>query len=358
MIASATAAQYADTLEAVLADPAVDMALAINVTPLLTSPHDVLAAVTSVAARHDKPVLAVMMATEDFYDAIKLAPDHPPVYRFPESAARAMQMLARYAAWRGRPEPGPPPDFAVDDEAVARLLATVDDGYLPPDAAFGVLEAYGVPVARWRFVAGAGSAAAGGAAPEAAAVAAAAAEIGFPVVVKAEAPGLVHKSDIGAVAVGLEDAAAVERAVGEMHRRLAEHGLEARGFLVQQLVRGGHEVIFGITTDPRFGPLLAFGLGGRYVEVFQDVRFGVTPLDRQEAHEMVRGIRGFPLLSGVRGEAAADLDLLEEVLLRLAQLAQRHPRVRELDVNPFLAAPGREGAVAVDVRLRVGLPPG
>jgi acetate---CoA ligase (ADP-forming) len=353
MIASATAEQYAASLEAVLADPAVDMALAINVTPLLTSPHDVLAAVTAVAARHDKPVLAVMMATEDFYDAIKLAPDHPPVYRFPESAARAMQMLARYAAWRGRPEPGPPPDFAVDDEAVARLLATVDDGYLAPDAAFGVLEAYGVPVARWRFVAGAG-----GAAPEAAAVAAAAAEIGFPVVVKAEAPGLVHKSDVGAVAVGLADAAAVERTVDEMRRRLAEHDLEVRGFLVQQLVRGGHEVIFGITTDPRFGPLLAFGLGGRYVEVFQDVRFGVTPLDRHEAHEMVRGIRGFPLLSGVRGEAAADLDLLEEVLLRLAQLAQRHPRVRELDVNPFLAAPGRDGAVAVDVRLRVGPPPG
>lgn len=354
MIASATDEQYAASLEAVLADPAVDMALAINVTPLLTDPRDVLAAVSTVAQRHDKPVLAVMMATEDFYDNVKLAPVHPPVYRFPESAARAMQMLARYAAWRRRPEAGPPPAFEVDDEAVAALLATVDDGYLAPDAAFRVLEAYGVPVARWRSVAGA----ADGAAPPASAVAAAAEEIGFPVVVKAEAPGLVHKSDVGAVAVGLAAREAVEREVAAMAERLAGHDLAARGYLVQEVARGGHEVIFGITTDPRFGPLLAFGLGGRYVEVFQDVRFGVTPLDRHEVAEMVRGIRGFPLLAGVRGEEPADLGVLEEVLLRLAQLAVRHPRVRELDVNPFLAAPRREGAVAVDVRLRVGPPPG
>ncbi|HEX6202752.1 MAG TPA: CoA-binding protein, partial [Thermoanaerobaculia bacterium] len=199
MIASATAEQYEESLSAVLDDPAVDMALAINVTPLLTNPRDVLAAISGVAARHDKPVLAVMMVTEDFYDQVKLEKHHPPVYRFPESAARAMQMLARYAAWRSRPEPGPPPAFAVDDEAVAALLAEVDEGYLAPDAAFRVLEAYGVPVARWRFVAGDGDG--GGAGPEPEAVAAAAAEIGFPVVVKAEAPGLVHKSDVGAVAV-------------------------------------------------------------------------------------------------------------------------------------------------------------
>ncbi|HEX2163269.1 MAG TPA: acetate--CoA ligase family protein [Thermoanaerobaculia bacterium] len=348
MIASATHAQYAATLEGVLADPGVDMALAINVTPLVGDPHDVLAAVSGVAARHDKPVLAVMMATDEFYAAIRQQPGHPPVYRFPESAARAMQMLARYAAWRRRPEAGPPAAFAVDDAAVAAALATVDDGYLPPDAAFRVLEAYGVPVARWRYVAGEG-----GAPPAPERVAAAAVEVGFPVVVKAEAPGLVHKSDVGAVAVGLADGAAVEREVAAMHGRLAEHGLAARGFLVQELARGGHEVIFGIATDPRFGPLLAFGLGGRYVEVFKDVRFGVTPLERSEAREMVRGIRGFPLLAGVRGEPGADLDLLEEVLLRLAQLAQRHPRVRELDVNPLLAAPPGGRAVAVDVRIRV-----
>jgi acyl-CoA synthetase (NDP forming) len=139
---------------------------------------------------------------------------------------------------------------------------------------------------------------------------------------------------------------AMERAVGDAGHRL-------NGFLVQEMARGGHEVIFGITTEPRFGPLLMFGLGGKYVEVFQDVRFGVPPLDAHEAREMVRGIRGIRLLTGVRGEPAADLDLLAEVLLRLAQLAARHPRIVELDVNPFLAAPDRRAAKALDVRLRV-----
>ena len=119
-------------------------------------------------------------------------------------------------------------------------------------------------------------------------------------------------------------------------------------------MRGGHEVIFGISTDPRFGPLLMFGLGGKYVEVFRDVRFGVPPLTPGEAAEMVRGIRGLPLLEGVRGEPAADLGLLEEILLRLSQLAQRHPSIQELDLNPFLAAPGRDGAKALDARIRIG----
>jgi acetyltransferase len=127
----------------------------------------------------------------------------------------------------------------------------------------------------------------------------------------------------------------------------------AASFLVQEMAKGGHEVIFGITVDPRFGPLLMFGLGGRYVEVFQDVRFGVLPLAPREAAEMVRGIRGVKLLEGVRGEQGADLELLAEVLLRLAQLIARHPRIAELDVNPFLAAHDRRAAKALDARIRV-----
>jgi acyl-CoA synthetase (NDP forming) len=130
-------------------------------------------------------------------------------------------------------------------------------------------------------------------------------------------------------------------------------GHHLSGYLVQEMAHGGHEVIFGVTTDPRFGPLLMFGLGGKYVEVFEDVRFGVLPLDAWEAGEMVRGIRGIRLLTGVRGEPGADLDLLVEVLLRIAQLVARHPRIVELDVNPFLAAPTRHAAKALDVRLRV-----
>jgi acyl-CoA synthetase (NDP forming) len=138
-----------------------------------------------------------------------------------------------------------------------------------------------------------------------------------------------------------------------MEERLGAAGLEARGYLVQEMARGGHEVIFGVSTDARFGPVLMFGLGGKYVEVFGDVRFGVTPLAPSEAWDMVRGLRGGKLLEGVRGEPPADRELLVEVLLRVAQLVQRHPAIQELDLNPFLAAPDRDRAKALDVRIRV-----
>ncbi|HSS75358.1 MAG TPA: acetate--CoA ligase family protein [Thermoanaerobaculia bacterium] len=345
MIASATPEGYAKSVAAVLDDPGVDMAMVINVTPVLASPIDVLQAIAAVSRERSKPVLAVMMATEEFYDAVKTQRDLPPVYHFPEPAARVMFLLARYAAWRRRPADLPAPNFETDDAQVATILESVKDGYLDQAAAFRVLELYGVPVAKWRLASGRDE------------VLAAAREIGYPVVLKAVASDLVHKSEAGAVRVDLRDEEELGTAVTEMERSVEAAGHAVEGFLVQEMARGGHEVIFGITTDPRFGPLLMFGLGGKYVEVFQDVRFAVTPLDAEEARDVVRGIRGFKLLEGVRGEPGADLDLLVEILLRLAQLSQRHPRIRELDLNPFLAGPDRNSARALDARIRVGEPP-
>ena len=346
MIASAAEGEYARALATLLADPGVDMVMVVNVTPLLSNPIDILDSVAAVARGNSKPVVAVMMATEEFYEAARSRADAPPVYRFPEPAARVLAQLGRYAAWRRRPEEAPGGPFAVDDAAVARLLAKTGAGYLPPEDAIRVLALYGVPVAAWRRV--------GHAAGSAEAALAAAAELGYPVVIKAVAPDLVHKSDVGAVRIDVRNPEELARAVAEIEAAVGAAGHRVEGWLIQELLRGGHEVIFGVSTDPRFGPLLMFGLGGKYVEVFRDVRFGVPPLTPGEAAEMVRGIRGLPLLEGVRGEAAADLDLLGEILLRLSQLAQRHPSIQELDLNPFLAAPNRDGAKAVDARIRVG----
>jgi len=290
----------------------------------------------------DKPVLSVMMATEDFHEEVRRTPHLPPVYRFPEQAALALAQLDRYARWRRRPLAEAPVDLAVDDAAVADILSAAADGYLPTPAAFRVLELYGIPVTPWRWVG------------DAAAVAAAAAEIGFPVAIKAEATGLVHKSDVGAVRLDVEDEDRAARVVAEIGAALERAALAPSGFLVQRMATAGHELLFGISTDPRFGPLLAFGLGGRYVEVFGDVRFGVPPLTATEAGELLRSIRAFALLEGVRGDPPADLDVLTEVLVRVGQLAHRHPRIVELDINPFLATPDRADARAVDVRIRVG----
>jgi acetyl coenzyme A synthetase (ADP forming)-like protein len=378
MIASASAASYHRALSAMLADDAVDMVIVINVTPLVADPRDVMEQVSAAAkgyrdealrrqqagegggadpAEAGKPVLAVMMASEDFYAEAQRRQEHPPVYRFPEPAVRALAMLARYAAWRRRPIDPDPPSFEVDDEAVAALLTKTGSGYLDPRDAFRVLELYGIPVAASRLVAFAAATATAAGDPSATIeerVAAAAAEIGYPVAIKADAPDLVHKSDIGGVALGIEDEAQLRKALSAMLASLDAAGHVPRALLVQRMVAArGQEVIFGISTDPRFGPLLMFGLGGKYVEVLRDVRFAVTPLSLHEAEETIRGIRGAQLLDGVRGEPPADVELLVEVLLRLAQLAQRHPAIRELDINPFLAAPRGQHPLALDVRIKV-----
>jgi acetyl coenzyme A synthetase (ADP forming)-like protein len=345
MIASAGPADYHRSLACLLADPGVDMILAINVTPLLSHPTDVLDAIRRGASEGpDKPVLAVMMATEEFYDEVLGHRDQPPVYRFPESAARALSQLHRYASWRRRPADVPTPEFLVDDARVSAILDEIPDGYLPAPQAVRVLELYGVPVAAWSQVG------------DLEGLRSAAEELGYPVVVKAEVPALVHKSDVGAVKVDIRNADDLAHAVDEIDASLSAADHKATGYLIQEMVSGGVETIYGISSYPQFGPLLMFGLGGRYVEVLGDVRFGVTPLEPAEAEAMVKGIRGFQLLEGVRGDPAADTEFLVQVLLRIAQLAQRHPRIQELDINPFLAAPEAAGSKALDVRIRVGDP--
>jgi len=342
MIASATPASYSRALDTLLRDEGVDAVIVINVTPLLSNPVDVMDQVATVAQGHAKPVLAVMMATEQFYEEMKSRTEHPPVYRFPESAARALAQLSRYATWRRRPADEMLVDFTVDDAAVAAILDAAPDGYLSDELAFRVLRHYGIPLVVGRKVDTLEKALA------------AAKEIGYPVVLKAIGPDLVHKSDVGGVQIDLRSPEDLERALREIESSLTAAKLKAKGFLVQEMARGGHEVIFGLSIDPRFGPLLMFGLGGKYVEVLRDVRFGVTPLAPSEARDMIRGLRGFKLLEGVRGEPPADLESLEEILLRLAQLAHRHRRIRELDINPFLAAPVGAESRALDVRIRVG----
>jgi acetyl coenzyme A synthetase (ADP forming)-like protein len=345
MIASAGPAEYHRSLACLLTDPGVDMILAINVTPLLSHPTDVLDAIRQSASEGpDKPVLAVMMATEEFYDEVLGRRDQPPVYRFPESAARALSQLHRYASWRRRPTDVPTPVFTVNDERVTAILNQTQSGYLRGADAVRVLELYGVPVAAWSEV------------DDLSGLQSAAEELGYPVVVKAEAPALVHKSDVGAVKVDLRNPDDLVRAVEEIDASLSAADYRASSYLIQEMVSGGVETIYGISSYPQFGPLLMFGLGGRYVEVLRDVRFGVTPLEPAEAEAMVRSIRGFQLLEGVRGEPGADIDFLIEVLLRIAQLAQRHPQIQELDINPFLAAPTAAASKALDVRIRVGAP--
>lgn len=174
---------------------------------------------------------------------------------------------------------------------------------------------------------------------------------GYPVVMKIVSGEIAHKSDVGGVMLGLKDAKAVRRAFKEMMARVKEAAPKAKldGVAIMPMAKPGTEVIVGATTDPQFGPVLMFGLGGVFVEVLKDVAFRIVPLEPRDASQMVREIRGLPILQGVRGQAGADLGALERLLLQVSQFMAGHPEVAELDLNPVLAYP--DGAVAVDARI-------
>jgi acyl-CoA synthetase (NDP forming) len=178
-----------------------------------------------------------------------------------------------------------------------------------------------------------------------------AAELGFPVVLKIVSSEIAHKSDVGGVALGLASASAVRKGYAEMLERVGAAAPKAKieGISVQRQAAPGTEVIIGATTDPQFGPVMMFGLGGVFVEVLKDVAFRIVPLARRDAHQMIREINGFPILQGVRGQKGADVKALEQLVLDISKFVWKHREIAELDLNPVFAYP--DGAIAVDARI-------
>ncbi|MDP6606166.1 MAG: acetate--CoA ligase family protein [Dehalococcoidia bacterium] len=211
------------------------------------------------------------------------------------------------------------------------LLTEVESKQLLHDA--------GIPVTQARFAAGADEAVA------------AAEEIGFPVVLKIVSGDIAHKSDVGGVALDLADADAVRSAHAAMLEAVKATAPDGTvdGVSVQQMAQPGTEIIVGVTTDPQFGPVMMFGLGGIFVEVMKDVAFRIIPLEQRDAKQIVREIRGYPVLEGVRGQAGADLDAIERLLIQVSDFAWEHREVAELDLNPVIVRP--DGALAVDARV-------
>jgi acetyl coenzyme A synthetase (ADP forming)-like protein len=346
LIASATAETYRDVLAIVLRDPNIDAAVASFIPPLGIQAKDVADAIVAAAAtRPEIPLVAVLMGRAGVSAGMRtLMEAGIPGYMFPESAARALAALNRHRAWCERPD-GTELSFPADRERVAAILATAaaeGRAKLTEAEALAVLDAYGVPTAPWR------------AARSAEEAMLAAASVGYPVVLKVMSDQVVHKSDVGGVVLDLKTVDEVRAGHARLVRRVRERtGIEVREVLVQGMVPGGRETIVGMSRDPRVGPLLMFGLGGIFVEAMQDVAFRVHPLTDRDAREMVREIRGFPLLEGMRGETSVSLVGLEEVIQRISQLVGDHDAIAELDVNPLVALPDR--VAALDARFRIAL---
>jgi acyl-CoA synthetase (NDP forming) len=179
-------------------------------------------------------------------------------------------------------------------------------------------------------------------------------KMGFPVVLKIVSSDVAHKSDVGGVRLGLESKEEAEEAFGEIMSAVKDAQPYARieGVAVQKMALAGTEVIVGMSKDPQFGPVMMFGLGGILVEVLKDVAFRIVPLEPKDAREMVREIKGFPVLEGVRGQKPADIAGLESLILKVSEFIEAHPEIEELDLNPVFVYP--DGVLAVDARIVIG----
>jgi acyl-CoA synthetase (NDP forming)/GNAT superfamily N-acetyltransferase len=337
--AAISTGNFRQCLELVAADDEVDALIALVLPTAATG--DLVAAIQQADVR--VPLAAVVL---DQPESVRMLPrtngdGQIPAYGYPEAAAAAMARAARYGAWRAEPRGQVPglPDIRTED---ARTLlhgffrATLGGGWLPPDQTAELLRCYGIPLAGLT-----------GAGREDEAVRAFEAVAG-PVVLKADVPGLLHKSDAGAVELDLRTEADVRSA----YRRLAARfGERQRQVLVQPMIAGGTEVVVGVSDDHVFGPLVVFGLGGVATEVLADHAARLTPLTDTDADRLIGSIRSAPLLRGHPGSPPADLAALRDLLLRISRLADDLPEVIELDLNPVIARP--DGVFVVDARIKV-----
>jgi acetyltransferase len=347
MIGSATPESYKVALATVLDDPLVDAAIASFVPPLGVQQLDVARAIVQVHKERQpsgKPLLAVLMGRHGLPEGrAELNAAGVPAYIFPESAAGALGSMWRYRQWLETPV-SEPTRFQVDEARARAILAGAQaDGRerLKEHEALDLLDAYGIPVVQHRM------------AHTHAEAHAAAAECGYPVVLKAVAAGVIHKTDVGAVRVDIRTPGELDAAFGDMVRRLGEADLDLEGILVEKFVSGGRETIIGVTTDPSVGPILMFGLGGIYVEALKDVAFRLAPVNEHDARDMLDSIRGARLLKEYRG-GAVDREALVEAIQRVSQLVGDHPEIAEMDINPFLAF--GDGGLAVDARFSIRPP--
>jgi acetyl coenzyme A synthetase (ADP forming)-like protein len=360
MIASASPENFERTVHLVAGDPGIDSVLVIYVPPIVTRPSDVAEAIVrgSAAAARDaaargeapKPVLSCFMGSHGVPEGLRsLQESQIPSYAFPESAAIALSRAVRYGRWRSEPE-GTVRHFEVDRDAAADVIAAArtrgaagGNVWLDPGETRTLLSAYGLPSPSARVVHDVNQALA------------AAHAIGYPVVLKLVSSTITHKSDVGGVALDLRNDTDVREAYQRLVERLTALGWQDRmqGALIQPMLKEGLEAIVGMTHDSSFGPLIMFGLGGVNVELLKDVAFRVQPLTDRDARELVRSVRGFPLLGGWRGSAPGDVEAVEEALLRVSQLAGDHPEVVEMDLNPLRVLPPGRGCLVVDARIAV-----
>ena len=348
MIASAPLDHYRQTLETTIADPNVDMIMVIYLPFMGLKDIDVANAVMEIKAKHpEKPVIGVFMTTSDFFTKIADMNVNMPFFMYAEEAADGMHRLDMQRQWIERPE-GKIPTYNVDKEKAAKIIKqslAEDRAQLTTLESIDVLEAYGIRACKY------------GLATDEEQVAKLGNEIGYPVVMKMTSKTTSHKTDVGGVRVNIQSEEQLRAEYQDLIEKLTEknliEGLE--GVIIQEMVKGSREMVCGIATDPQYGPMMMFGLGGVFIEVLKDVTFRIAPLTDVDADEMIKSVKSYELLKGARGTKPAQIDQIQETLLRLSQLVSDFSFIDELDINPLLISEKTGEGIAVDGRIKVRL---
>jgi acetyltransferase len=331
---------FGAAMEILLADPGVDSLLLVFVTAPFVDCPAIARRLADVAAASGKTVVSQVITLDPAGEVVRtLRARSVPVYEYAETAVQALAALTQYPMLAARnpaltaPRSEPPAGAA---EVLEHYLGR--DSLLSPTEAHRLLGLYGIAAVEPIPVRGRDG------------LASAAARAGFPLVLKAASPTIIHKTEAEAVVLGLRDLSELEAAYDRISGSWPG---EETSFFVESHVQGGREVIMGAKANRGLMPTIAFGLGGIWVEALKDVRFKLAPLSPEEAADMIRSIQGFPVLAGLRGSGPVDLAALEDMLVRLAGMAAAIPEIREIDLNPVMALGEGLGAIVVDARIRV-----
>ncbi len=346
MIASAPIEHYKETLKTVIADPNVDMIITIYLPFLGLKDIDVAKALMEIKAEHpEKPVIGVFMTKSDFFTKLSDMEVNMPFFMYAEEAADGLNRLNQQRLWMDRPE-GKIPVFDVDYEKAKRIIKqSLAEGraQLTTRESIDVLDAYGIRVCKSGFATTEDEAVEIGN------------SIGYPIVMKMTSKTTSHKTDVGGVRVNIQSAEQLRAEYQDLIAKLTEKGLVdgLEGVIIQEMVKGNREMVCGIATDPQYGPMMMFGLGGVFIEVMKDVTFRIAPLTDVDAKEMIKSVKAYKLLEGARGTKPAQMDQIEETLLRLSQLVHDFSFIDELDINPLLISEKTGEGIAVDGRIKV-----
>lgn len=329
--ATANADHFGLAIRCLNEDPGVDSILIPMVTPFFVDCEAIARRIAETAKTVTKPIIAVVMTNENWASTVETIKSAGiPVFNFPETGARVLAAMARYSEMRKHLDE-PPAAAPGDKEKALAIVSREAAGFIPQAAAYEVLKAYGLPVAKTSSITA-------GEIP---------AKLKFPVVLKVDSAEVVHKSDSGGVILNIARKAALQKAVEEMSKRFPGAGL-----IVQEQCPQGREIIVGFKREKGVGPVVMFGLGGIQVEALKDVSFRIAPLSEGDAARMVRAIRSLPLLQASRGVPAADLAAIERLLISVSQMAMDLPEIEEMDLNPAIVYPEGQGIRIVDVRIK------